>query len=505
MQNLPIKEGKWWVQETVARLQLCYPWMRGFAKTGRYYNPAYGYSLSFFKDDYIWSIMEEDRDFLIAAAIHDKFHVNPGTLEEKIKVWHSFKTKIEADFDTIHGLDMGELDRRELFGLYQSLFSHNEEVYTPALLCEAFVPYAERYVIPEISRLTQKHGIGKGEKVAGVLTVPLVASNLTQERIKLLQLILRVFGDQETLSLLSSDQALVKIQEFKPELYDALVAHQKKYFWIKNNYKDVEPITCQEFYGYICEEVKRGRAAVEDELARLEKNPASLAKEKAELMSRLQPDERLMSAIKLFEILGEWQDERKVVMQKAVYYLTLLLRAVSARVNIPFELIAYATPEEIGEMLDGKEGISRDKLEQRQKFCAVLVTESGEEILLGAEAQGLWDKIFKKGQVKEKCVYGVVACTGRVRGKVRIVKDPAKDKFDEGEILVTSMTRPEFVPYMKKALGIVTDEGGLTCHAAIVSRELGIPCIVGTKVATKVLKDGDLVEVNASHGSVTKL
>jgi len=64
------------------------------------------------------------------------------------------------------------------------------------------------------------------------------------------------------------------------------------------------------------------------------------------------------------------------------------------------------------------------------------------------------------------------------------------------------MTRPEFLPAMKKSVAVVTDEGGLTCHAAIVSRELGIPCIIGTKIATKVLKTGDLVEVNANHGVV---
>jgi len=67
------------------------------------------------------------------------------------------------------------------------------------------------------------------------------------------------------------------------------------------------------------------------------------------------------------------------------------------------------------------------------------------------------------------------------------------------------MTQPEFLPAMKKASAIITDEGGLTCHAAIISRELGIPCIIGTKIATKVFKDGDIVEVDATRGIVTML
>lgn len=64
------------------------------------------------------------------------------------------------------------------------------------------------------------------------------------------------------------------------------------------------------------------------------------------------------------------------------------------------------------------------------------------------------------------------------------------------------MTRPEFLPIARKSLAIITDEGGLTSHAAIVYRELGIPCIIGTKIATKILKDGDQVEVDANKGII---
>lgn len=103
-------------------------------------------------------------------------------------------------------------------------------------------------------------------------------------------------------------------------------------------------------------------------------------------------------------------------------------------------------------------------------------------------------------------IKGQVACRGKVTGVVRVVLDPHDDKgFKQGDILVTSMTRPEFVPIMKKAGAVVTNEGGVTCHAAIVSRELNIPCVIGTKIATRVLKDGDTVEVDAVKGVITIL
>ena len=100
-------------------------------------------------------------------------------------------------------------------------------------------------------------------------------------------------------------------------------------------------------------------------------------------------------------------------------------------------------------------------------------------------------------------IKGQIANKGKVTGTVRIVLDPHDDKgFQQGDVLVTSMTRPEFVPIMKKAGAVVTDEGGITCHAAIVSRELNIPCVIGTKNATRLLKDGDMVEVDANNGIV---
>lgn len=100
-------------------------------------------------------------------------------------------------------------------------------------------------------------------------------------------------------------------------------------------------------------------------------------------------------------------------------------------------------------------------------------------------------------------VSGAPASPGVASGPVKIVPDPSQiDKVLEGDILVAEMTTPDFVPAMKRAAGIVTDRGGRTAHAAIVSRELGIPCIVGSENATSVLKDGQEITVDGSNGKV---
>lgn len=98
---------------------------------------------------------------------------------------------------------------------------------------------------------------------------------------------------------------------------------------------------------------------------------------------------------------------------------------------------------------------------------------------------------------------GLGASPGIGAGKVKNIKDITEmDQVKEGDILVTVMTNPDMVPAMKKAAAVVTDEGGRTCHAAIVSRELGIPCIVGAKDASKVLNEGREVTVDATRGVV---
>ena len=105
----------------------------------------------------------------------------------------------------------------------------------------------------------------------------------------------------------------------------------------------------------------------------------------------------------------------------------------------------------------------------------------------------------------EVLLHGASAALGSYSGPVKIIHKPTEiDKVLDGDILVTEMTTPDFVPAMKKAKAIVTDTGGRTCHAAIVSRELGIPCVVGTGTATSILKNGQVITVDGVKGLVYK-
>ncbi|MBI4087073.1 hypothetical protein HY416_03805 [Candidatus Kaiserbacteria bacterium] len=108
------------------------------------------------------------------------------------------------------------------------------------------------------------------------------------------------------------------------------------------------------------------------------------------------------------------------------------------------------------------------------------------------------ETISQSGEIK-----GQIAMGGTAIGKVRVIlKKQDIPQVEEGEILVTTMTTPDYLPAMKRAAAFVTDEGGITSHAAIIAREFKKPCIVGTKIATKFLKTGDTIEVDADKGIV---
>jgi len=175
-----------------------------------------------------------------------------------------------------------------------------------------------------------------------------------------------------------------------------------------------------------------------------------------------------------------------------------ILKKYADKLGISTSDICMMEPEEIA---------SRDlsKIKERRIGYAIIIIDSEITCLFGQEANELQEIISNKFKSKEvsRQIKGNPACMGKVTGIAKILlshKDSSK--LQKGEILVASMTTPDFVSAMEKASAFVTDEGGITCHAAIVAREFNVPCIVGTGNATKIIKDGDLIEVDANTGIV---
>jgi phosphohistidine swiveling domain-containing protein len=192
------------------------------------------------------------------------------------------------------------------------------------------------------------------------------------------------------------------------------------------------------------------------------------------------------------------------VYSRTEKFFRALAASIGRKENIDPQLPTCLTRLELENYLENGMLPQIDILKERFNSSVLHSEEGNLEILTGNNAAKLENTIFEVNASDQ--VSGKSAHPGKVKGKVKIMLDPyGKDDFQKGDILVTGMTNPDFLPIMEKASAVITDAGGLLCHAAIVAREMNLPTVIGTENATKILKDGDLVEVDAEKGIVKKL
>ncbi len=229
------------------------------------------------------------------------------------------------------------------------------------------------------------------------------------------------------------------------------------------------------------------------------------------------------------EILKKVNNKKVTILANAIAegtYLNEYRKNVFSRVSLGYRKIFqkiikktggnnwrdgfYLTPEEMGEILKGKK-FNLNKIKQERKEIGMYIDKEGNlKFLNNKELQGLelflLDLHGKKKNEEQEIVSeikGFSANKGKIKGIMKVILS-SKDfhKLNRDEILVTTMTSVDFIPIMEKAAAFVTNEGGITSHAAIVAREMNKPCIIGTKIATQILHDGDFVEVDADKGIV---
>lgn len=203
--------------------------------------------------------------------------------------------------------------------------------------------------------------------------------------------------------------------------------------------------------------------------------------------------------------LAHVKDMRDVYRRQAVWHIIPFFEAVAERLGLSREdLVFYSHDELIAAVLDGAL-LPGDEIDRRKQGFMMRWEDDSISVTTDKKEIARFGTQLLDDSTGD-AVMGLSASRGVVQGRVAIVRgvDDLK-KVKVGDVLVAATTHPDFVPAMQRAAAFVTDEGGLTSHAAIVAREMNKPCVVGTKNATKALKDGDEVEVDADKGSVEKI
>lgn len=181
-----------------------------------------------------------------------------------------------------------------------------------------------------------------------------------------------------------------------------------------------------------------------------------------------------------------------------------IMKKIGEAQNRDPELLTCLTKEEFELYIKNKILPDEHTLKDRFGSSILYFSHNKRLIKVGEVAVELEMQIARNHTQTSKEIKGISAYPGKAEGIARVVLDPFEPgEFNEGDILVTGMTRPEFLPLVKKAAAIVTDAGGILCHAAIIARELKKPCIVGVEVATKRIKSGNSILVDAYKGIIT--
>ncbi|MFH1053970.1 MAG: PEP-utilizing enzyme [Candidatus Woesearchaeota archaeon] len=184
-----------------------------------------------------------------------------------------------------------------------------------------------------------------------------------------------------------------------------------------------------------------------------------------------------------------------------------LFNETGRELGITYDELIYLTSNEIIDLVEKGKKADIDIINARKQGYVILNVDGKRDTVSNKkEFNEFFDTFIPKYDKTKTELTGRTANNGYAKGKAKIFLKPENmEKMNDGDILVTTMTTPDFVPLMKKAAAIVTDVGGLLSHASIISREMGKPCLIGTNEATKIFKDGDIVEVDANKGIVRKI
>ncbi|MEO6077167.1 MAG: PEP-utilizing enzyme, partial [Candidatus Andersenbacteria bacterium] len=186
-----------------------------------------------------------------------------------------------------------------------------------------------------------------------------------------------------------------------------------------------------------------------------------------------------------------------------------LLRKLSDQFNLSYEDLLNYSMEEILYLFDG-EKVSPDTLVERQKGYVMYVQSGRIKNITGSKALDFIDRSVSQKTFSSE-LKGKIANKGKVTAKAKVFKislsdynklSAVIDAMEQGQVLVAETTEPSIIAACKKAAAIVTNQGGMMSHAAIVAREMNIPCVIGVTDATEIIKDGDLIEVDADNGVI---
>ncbi len=437
-----------------------------------------GYVL-FYKGNVLFINNQEPLDKVGTAVFKDI--IITSKIKKYITAWQSAVKQLFVFTRQLSPAYLRSLETKELLGVW---YKFNNLLYS----------FWEAGIVPEL-------GAYGGEAVLkGELQTTRLSERQQQKALAAMSAASGIsFFQEEEMDLLR----LVKLYGRK-SFPQQLRSHQQKYHWLENSYGGTK-ILAQPYFLRRIKEIRANKVNPDKKIAEIIRQQKKIQQKKQGLLRQL--PQRFNAVSKGLGYCIWWQDQRKKYIFQYLPYLELLGREFARRLRLPYTVVRHAYEKEIT-LPASKENISRWK-KRKAGSHYVFFQKNKVRIFEGAKARSIHKAYWKsRSSITDNTLHGLVVqpSDGLIRAPAYRIQSP-KDlkKFPKGHVLVTAMTAPDYISAIRKAAAIVTDTGGVTCHAAIVARELGVPCIVGVRSATSMLRNGDRVEINTDQGTIKKL
>jgi excisionase family DNA binding protein len=456
----------------------------------KYFGVNIKYFMSYFEKDTLYWYYSKSDLYRFGKKIVEKILSSRKFEENIFKLWNKKSEEL------LNFVDKNPLEKISLFNKLElaKFYKKFTELIYEAYSISICIDGTDESLMIDVSKkiksvLKDKYSEKEFINAYNILTTPSELSYLNDER----KLLLEIVRDMKNKKLKKNSP------EFNKRVQDILDV----FWWTALGWAEEEPKKTQDIIRDINNTIK-SKINVEKELEDIKNYSKRTTQTKEDLEKKYDfaKDKELSELLRLVDRLFVYHDYRKETQVKPIFYEYKILNLISKITKIPTYLLEWCDPKEIIDIL--KTGKFDEKEINQRKSHFLYVHYNGKITKLSGKKAAREHKRILSFELEEtRDLQGLSACPGKVVGEafVALTTDSAS-KIKKGQILVTGMTTPDYVPAMKKAAGLVTDEGGITCHAAIVSRELQIPCIISTKTATRLIKTGDIIEVLANHGVV---
>jgi phosphohistidine swiveling domain-containing protein len=446
--------------------------------------------MAFKKDKMTWfndfdELWDRGKEF-VSKLILDK-----KNKKKTLALWKRRIAELEKVHKEIDKTNISKLSDDKLMNLFNKFTKAYFGMWSPGMIAEPVNFGAEKMMREELEKVFSE------KEINDFLIVLCATTKLS-------------FYAGEEISLLKIAKQMKKhrkeILEGRYDFKDnkRLQQHSKKYFWMLNNYYETRYLD-EYYFGGIIKKSFEENINLDKRIKEIEDHVKESRKKKKELIKKHKLSRYIALLSDIVDEFMLFQDERKKYNLMGMHYLDVIIAEIGRRHGIGVQDMKYLFPEEIEKFSKKADELKRI-IKDRKELCVVVYDNNSYKILDRKPAQEHYEWLFRVDIKDSDEINGVIASKGHAKGRVCLMFSVREvSRMKKGDVLVTTMTSPEFVVAMKKASAIVTDQGGLTSHAAIVSRELKIPCVIGTKIATKIFKDGDIIEVDANKGIVKKV